>query len=124
MIHFDINKLEIELKDLEEKTTESTFWEDSKKSSIVLEKIKKIKNKVLKYRNIEDDLNNIIGISELLKEEYDDDLAIEMVKNIKKLEKEVEKFEIETLLSGKYDKNNAIVTIHPGAGRNRSDGLG
>ena len=39
-----------------------------------------------------------------------------MVKDIKQIEKDIEKFEIETLLSGKYDKNNAILTIHPGAG--------
>lgn len=124
MIHFDINKLEVELKDLEKKTTENSFWEDSKKSSIILEQIKSIKNKVFKYRELEEELKNIIEISELLKAEYDEDLAIEMIKDIKKIEKKLEKYEIETLLSGKYDKNNAILTIHPGAGRNRSNGLG
>ena len=116
MIHFDISNLEAELSNLERKTTEPNFWDDSKKSSIVLEKIKRIKSKVLNYKNLEDEVQNVIEISELLKVEYDEDLAIEMLKNIKKMEKEVEKFEIETLLSGKYDKNNAILTIHPGAG--------
>ena len=48
--------------------------------------------------------------------EYDEDLSLEMVKDIKKIDKDLERFEIETLLSGKYDKNNAILTIHPGAG--------
>ena len=116
MIHFDISNLEAELSNLERKTTEPNFWDDSKKSSIVLEKIKRIKSKVLNYKNLEDEVQNVIEISELLKVEYDENLAIEMLKDIKKMEKEVEKFEIETLLSGKYDKNNAILTIHPGAG--------
>ena len=116
MIHFDISNLEVELSNLERKTTEPNFWDDSKKSSIVLEKIKRIKSKVLNYKNLEDEVQNVIEISELLKVEYDENLAIEMLKDIKKMEKEVEKFEIETLLSGKYDKNNAILTIHPGAG--------
>ena len=124
MIHFDINSLEVELKELEEKTTVANFWEDSQKSSIVLEKIKTIKNKVSNYRSLEEELQNIIELSELLKVEYDEDLEIEMVKDIKKIEKTIEKFEIETLLSGKYDKNNAILTIHPGARWNRGYGLG
>lgn len=47
-----------------------------------------------------------------------------MVKDIKNIEKQIESFEVETLLSGKYDKNNAIITIHPGARWNRSSGLG
>ena len=116
MIHFDISNLEAELSNLESKTTEPNFWEDSKNSSNVLEKIKRIKSRVLNYKNLEEELQNVIEISDLLKVEYDEDLAKEMLKDVKKMEKEVEKFEIETLLSGKYDKNNAILTIHPGAG--------
>ena len=42
-----------------------------------------------------------------------------MVQDVKKMENQIEMFEVETLLSGKYDKNNAIITIHPGARRNR-----
>lgn len=116
MIHFDIPNLEKNLKKLEVKTTNPDFWEDSKNSNIVLSKIKNLKNKCQKYRNLENEIDNTIELIELLKIEYDEDLAEEMVKDIKQIEKDIEKFEIETLLSGKYDKNNAILTIHPGAG--------
>ena len=116
MIHFDIKSQEDELKKLEEKTMEPNFWEDSKSSNSVLEKIKTIKSKCLNYRKIEADLNDINGIIELIKLEYDEDLANEMIKTLKNIEKEVDKFQIQTLLSGKYDRNNAILTIHPGAG--------
>ena len=47
-------------------------------------------------------------------------IAIDILKNSNKLQKEVEKFEISTFLSGKYDQNNAIITIHPGAGGTES----
>ena len=47
-----------------------------------------------------------------------------MILDIKNMEKQIESFEVETLLFGKYDKNNAILTIHPGARRNGSWGLG
>ena len=116
MIHFDIPNLEKNLKELEVKTTNPDFWEDSKNSNIVLSKIKNLKNKCQKYRNLENEIDNTIELIELLKIEYDEDLAEEMEKDIKQIEKDIEKFEIETLLSGKYDKNNAILTIHPGAG--------
>ena len=124
MIHFDIVKQEEELKELESKTYEPNFWNDSKKSSIVLEKMKRIKNKCLKYRNLENEINNLTEFADLIKTEYDEDLAKEMEKNLKDFEKSLEKFEIENLLSGKFDQNNAILTIHPGAGRNRGWGLG
>ena len=47
-------------------------------------------------------------------------MAKEVIKNTKGVNKEIEKLEIETLFSGKYDNNNAIVTIHPGAGGTES----
>ena len=116
MIHFDITKLEQELSELEKKTVEPNFWNDTKIANNVLDKIKCIKNKCLKYRQLEADLLGIKDIIDLLKMEEDENLANEMVKDIKKIEKDVGKFEIQTLLSGKYDSNNAILTIHPGAG--------
>ena len=116
MIHFDIPKLEENLKNLEAETTNPSFWEDSQKSNTVLSKIKNIKGKCQKYRDLENEINNTIELVDLLKMEYDEELALEMTKDIKKIEKDLEKFEIETLLSGKYDKNNAILTLHPGAG--------
>ena len=55
-------------------------------------------------------------MSELLQVEEDEELAKELLKSTDILEKDIEKLEITTLLSGKYDNNNAILTIHPGAG--------
>ena len=117
---FDIAKLEEELKKLENQTAEADFWTDSKKSSIVLGKIKKIKSKVETYKKIEKEVENLKEISELLEIEFDEELAKEVIKNTKGVNKEIEKLEIETLFSGKYDNNNAIVTIHPGAGGTES----
>ena len=59
-------------------------------------------------------------MTELVKLEPDEELEKEIVKNTKTIEKKVEKLEISTLLSGKYDLNNAILTIHPGAGGTES----
>ncbi len=116
MIHFDIEKNEEDLKALEAKTMQPTFWEDAKQSNKILSEIKQKKNITSSYRKIEEELKNIQELTELLKIEYDEDLAKEIIQNTNKISNEVEKFELQTLLNGKYDKNNAILTLHPGAG--------
>ena len=120
MSHFDISKLERELKDLETETLKEDFWQDTKQSNKVLARIKSIKNKVNEYRKIENEIQNLNELTELTNMEPDEEIAKDIIKSTKALEQEVEKLEIATLLSGKYDANNAIVTIHPGAGGTES----
>ena len=117
---FDIPNLEKRLKELEEKTTEPKFWEDTENTTKVLSEIKKIKSKYSKYKELEKEINNLSELSELVNLEYDEEIANEIIKNTKKEQKNLEKLELETLLSGKYDSNNAIITIHPGAGGTES----
>ncbi len=117
---FDISTLEKELKKLEAETVKPNFWQDTKKSNKILSKIKKIKNKVLSYRKIENDIKNLKELTELTNIEPDEEIAKDIIKSTKISEKEIEKLEIATLLSGNYDNNNAIVTIHPGAGGTES----
>ena len=112
--------MEKELSELEKQTTEPNFWEDSENTSKVLGKIKKIKGKCVKYREIEKELNNLAELTDLLKIEFDEEMSNDIIKNTKKQNHLLNKFELEVLLSGKYDANNAIVTIHPGAGGTES----
>ena len=117
---FDILNLKEELKKLEEKTNNADFWQDSQNSSKILKKINQIKSKIEFYKKIENNLNSVIEMNSLLEQEKEESLEEELKKSIKQLEKEIEKLEIDTLLSGKYDSNNAILTIHPGAGGTES----
>ncbi len=117
---FDIDKIEAELKELEDQTIQEGFWNDSKTSSKVLARIKQLKSKCTSFRKIETEIQNMLELTELVELEPDEDVAKDILKNTKKIEKELEKLELETLLSGKYDENNAIVTIHPGAGGTES----
>lgn len=116
MIHFDVANKEQELKKLEEQTVNNDFWNDAENSSKVLKKINNLKAKVESYKKVQSELENIMEMSNLLETDPDEDLAKEVLKSSFQIEKEIEKLEITTLLSGKYDCNNAIVTIHPGAG--------
>ena len=120
MIHFDINKLEKELKELEEQTMQDGFWNNQKNSNKVLAEIKSKKSKVTKYKEIYGELENILELIELVEIEKDETLEAEIISDSKKISKEIETFELQTLLSGKYDANNAILTLHPGAGGTES----
>ena len=120
MIHFDIANLELELKELESKTNSPDFWQNPEKSTPILTKIKGIQNKLEKYNKIQLELSNIENLNDLLILEYDKELSEELILSTNSLEKEIDNLEVQTLLSGKYDKNNAILTLHPGAGGTES----
>ncbi len=117
---FDLAKLEQELEKLEQETAQPKFWEDSKNSNKVLSKIKQLKNKTTNYNKIVTEIDNLLEMTELVKIEADEDIEKEIISNTNNVKKELEKFELTTLLSGKYDNNNAIITIHPGAGGTES----
>lgn len=116
MIHFDISNLEEEKKKLEQKISKPDFWDNQEKSSIILTKMKRIQSKIENYRKLQAEIENLESLNELLIEEEDIELGKEVLKSTINLEEKIKKIELGTLLSGKYDKNNAIVTLHPGAG--------
>lgn len=118
---FDIDNLKKQLSELEALTLDEKFWQkDSKETTKVLSQIKQIKSKVEKYENAEKEIINIEDLSELAELENDTNIVKDILKSTQNLENEIEKIQLETLLSGKYDKYNAILTLHPGAGGTES----
>ena len=117
---FDISCLNKRLEELENTTMDVNFWNDMNNANKILQELKEIKTKTETYYNLEKTVNNLIELSYLLNEEKDDNLIIDLFKDTKNLEKEIKKLEVQTLLSEKYDRNNAIITIHPGAGGTES----
>ena len=120
MSHFDITNLEKQLKEYEQQTLQEGFWNDSKNSSIILQKIKTLKSKVENYSKLKNELENLKEMSELVIQENDENLVKDILNSTASIKEQLDNLEIQTLLSGKYDINNAIVTIHPGAGGTES----
>ena len=113
------NKLK-EIKKLEEETLLPGFWDNKENSTKVVTKMKNIKNIIQKIDEIVRELSDAKGYFELA-EELNDNLSFKESQNlVNKLKESTEKLNIETLLSGEYDFNNAIITIHPGAGGTES----
>ena len=120
----NISDLKEELENLKEISSKDGFWEDKEKSSEVFAKIKKLERKLNSFLSIKNNLNSLIDMNNLLELEYDEELCKDLINQTETLIKKVENLELETLLSGKYDGNNAILTLHPGARWNRVSRLG
>ena len=85
-----------------------------------MSKLDGLKETVNSWNNLKEKIDGLIEIDELLQQEQDDSLSDELEQNKLKLVKDVEDIEVKTKLSGKNDKNNAIVSIHAGAGGTES----
>ncbi|NLX71076.1 MAG: peptide chain release factor 2 [Clostridiales bacterium] len=116
MIHFDIPGCENRIKELEESMNSQDFWNDIERSQKVNREIKGLKNKVDRYKKFVSELEDLETLIELAIEENDHSVTDEVRQSLSILDKEVNAFNIETLLSGPYDRNNAIVSLHAGAG--------
>ena len=100
MTLFDIAKLEEELKELENKTLESDFWNNQKNSGKVLSKIKNIKANVSKYEELKEEIQNLLELTEIVKQEESIDDAKDIIKSTNKLEEEINNLVIEKLFTG------------------------
>ena len=102
--------------ELERETMVQDFWNDAEKSSKKLQEIKQLKDKVESYEELIARLEDAYALCEMAIEANDEDSVEEVVSETEFIENEAERKRIEVLLSGPYDKNNAIVSFHPGAG--------
>ena len=85
-----------------------------------MSKLDSLKKDVNCWKSLEKRINELLEIQELLNQEKDESLLSELEQDKNKLLKDVESIEVKTKLSGKHDKNNAIVSIHAGAGGTES----
>ena len=99
----NIEKLVEEEKALEEESTKDNFWENAEHSSTVFSRMKKIQKKISEFNELNSELQNLIELNNLLESEFDSDLLKELDRSTLKLEKDIERLEIQTLFTGKYD---------------------
>ena len=104
------------VEELEEISADPSFWNDMEKAQPILQKTKQLKSKIDGFEKLNSDFDDIMTLIEIGNEE-DDKSVIEEVKHLAEdFLGRYEELRISTLLTGQYDKNNAIVTLHSGAG--------
>lgn len=109
-----------QIEELENKVGVSNFWDSPETAQKTMQQLTKLKDKVEEINRLETKLEDIEVLYELGKEEGTESLLPEIARELKELNELLGKMELETLLSGKYDQNNAILTLHPGAGGTES----
>lgn len=95
---------------------EPDFFSDMERSQKILKKIKQLKDKAERYNTLLQGWEDAKAFVALAIEEDDDSLFDEVTESVNDVKNTLEQMTLETLLSGKYDKNNAIITFHAGAG--------
>ena len=117
---FDPDKKIKRIKELENEMLGNGFWNDKKHSDAVISELNNLKNSIDSVSGVKDEIKDALELIEMLKLEGNDDVKKELELSINKVEDRVNNLEINLLLSGEYDKCDAIVDIHPGAGGTES----
>lgn len=115
-----VEEIENEILKLENETTKDGFWNDMERSSSVMQKIKNLKRSLRDYIELKDIMEETEVAIELYDEIPEKDTQDLIDNNLIKIKEQIEHLNMITLLSEQYDKNNAIITIHPGAGGTES----
>ncbi len=92
------------------------FWDDPEKSQKIVVKTRQTENKIARYQKMVAAWEDLITICEMAAEEDDDSMLDELKEGFAVLAAEMESCRLETLLTGKYDKNNALMSFQSGAG--------
>lgn len=111
-----IKNLRTRLDEIEKQSAESGFWDDMERSQKILVEQKQIKDKIEKYERLISSADDALTMVEMAIEEKEDSFDDEIVESVNSIESEINKQRLDTLLDGEYDKNNAILTFHAGAG--------
>ncbi len=111
-----LSQMKSEIQQLENRAAEPGFWDDMDTSQKILQRTANLKAKVEKYEKLEAKYEDALALIELGDEAEDESLIDEAKDEIDGIRAEIDRQRLETLLTGEYDKNNAILTFHAGSG--------
>ncbi|WP_234530509.1 peptide chain release factor 2 [Paenibacillus pseudetheri] len=112
------------ISNFEEKMAAPGFWDNSEQAQSVIAEMNAVKSSVDQYEKLQQEYDDAAMMAELADEEGDADLAAEIGETISGLGRKVDEFELQLLLNQPYDKLNAILELHPGAGGTESQDWG
>ena len=105
-----------ELEELRAATEAPEFWNDVQAAQKNQQRTKQLQNKLDRYARLQSTWDDLFTICEMALEENDESMLDELQEGFPSFEAELEQTRLQTLLTGEYDANNAILTLHPGAG--------
>ncbi len=116
MSPFDLPKLREQAKGYSEQMEAPGFWDDPDAAQKVNKQLKDVNDRIQQYEQLHDGVSDTLDLCEMVMAEYDDDMAKEIEKETESLDGRVEQLRLATMLKGEYDHNDAILSLHAGAG--------
>ena len=113
---FDLQALKAKINDLEQLAAQPDFWNNQEAAQNTLQQLNEVKSNLEQYYLWQGMLDDTKAITELLEVEEDEVLQTEAENNVKRLKHELDRWELQQLLSGEYDAQGAVLTINAGAG--------
>ena len=113
-------KIRTRLQEIEELENDQEFWNNASNAAKIQKEKTQLQRKLEKFNIAKDAVEDAIELYEMAKEENDDESIESLYEDAPSLENQIRSMEIEVLLSGESDANNAILSIHPGAGGTES----
>ncbi len=107
-----LDKLKAALSEVQHESQKPDLWDDREHAQKILKQVNDLQDEISEWESLTARVNDALELSKL----NDETLRPELEKEIESLDKEIERKELATLLSGKYDMGNAILAIHAGAG--------
>src|SRR5574344_1436310 len=115
-VSLEVPAKEEKIAELEYKMGEPTFWDDAEKAQKINQELNDVKISVDKYKVLVRKYEDAETLFEMGMEEDDQGMEADVKAEIQKVAEGLEALQLEVLLSGPYDNNNAILTLHAGAG--------
>jgi len=119
-IHFDLANKKLRVEEIEGIMEEPNFWDDTEKSQAYMKELKNLKDTISEYRELEQGYEDIQTLLEMGYEEEDPEMIGEIQEELDSFVEKFEELRLKTLLCDEYDKENAILTLHAGAGGTES----
>ena len=105
---------------MQKRLEEPGFWDEPEVSQEVMKELKNLQDSVEEIEKLYSDYDDMMLLIEMSQEDADEETVQEIEEEMEQFEKKFEELRIGTLLTGPYDKDNAIVTLHAGAGGTES----
>lgn len=109
-------KINARIKELKEIMQDNNLWNDVEKAQKTAKELKFLENKIGKFNSLLEEVNDLSETLDILELEEDAAAEVKFEETLLLIQEKAEKLRLETLLSGKYDSLNAILTLHAGAG--------
>ena len=119
-IHFDLVNKKEKVEEIEAIMQEPNFWDSPEKSQNYMKELKNLKDSINEYEELKREFEDVETLLEMGYEMQDASLIPEVEEALDLFVTHYERLHLETLLSGEYDGNNAILTLHAGAGGTES----